>query len=232
MQRSQAAVELIVILAVALVILLSILAINASTMTSSQSQIEETKARTALGDIVNAAELVYQGGVGSKTRVFVTLPDNIDSTSVSGQSVEISLYTAGGLNKIHRTTDFFVSGDIPAEEGNHWIDVEARQNDVLIGVETAAVCGNDAAEGTEICDGTDLRGESCISQGYAGGVLGCLGDCSAYDTSGCTSVTTCQNACSALGFGSWQCRNSCSGGWANSAPEGDAYCSPQVCCCR
>ncbi len=93
-------------------------------------------------------------------------------------------------------------------------------------------CGNNIAEGTEICDGTDLRGESCISQGYAGGVLGCLGDCSAYDTSGCTSVTTCQNACSALGFGSWQCRNSCSGGWANSAPEGDAYCSPQVCCCR
>jgi hypothetical protein len=47
------------------------------------------------------------------------------------------------------------------------------------------VCGNDVIEGTEVCDGTDLNGEDCVSQGFDSGSLGCLGDCSGYDTSGC-----------------------------------------------
>jgi hypothetical protein len=49
------------------------------------------------------------------------------------------------------------------------------------------VCGNDVAEGTEVCDGSDLRGEGCISLGFNGGVLACDPGCAAYDTSNCTS---------------------------------------------
>ncbi len=48
-----------------------------------------------------------------------------------------------------------------------------------------AVCGNDIAEEGEICDGADLRGETCETQGFDGGTLGCLEDCSGFDTSGC-----------------------------------------------
>ena len=233
---SQAAVELIVILAAALVILLSIVIINSTTMTASSSQLEETKARSALDDIVNAAELVYQGGVGGKTRVFVTLPGNIASVNINNKLVEINLLTAGGLNNIHRTTDFAVSGSIPITEGNYWIDIESRAAYVLIGTEAAAFCGNNIAEGTEACDGTDLRGQTCVSQGYSGGTLACQPGCNVFDTSGCTTLTTCQQACSSLGFGSWMCRSSCGGSWRNPAPNGNAWCTAQqglpVCCCR
>jgi len=48
-------------------------------------------------------------------------------------------------------------------------------------------CGNDLIEGMETCDGTDLGGEDCISQGFDEGTLACLGDCSGFDTSGCNS---------------------------------------------
>jgi hypothetical protein len=38
----------------------------------------------------------------------------------------------------------------------------------------------------EACDGADLAGEDCVSQGFlGGGVLACLGDCSGLDTTGC-----------------------------------------------
>ena len=48
------------------------------------------------------------------------------------------------------------------------------------------VCGNDLVEPLETCDGTDLGGEDCVSQGFAaGGTLVCLGDCSGYDTGLC-----------------------------------------------
>ena len=56
-----------------------------------------------------------------------------------------------------------------------------------------AACGNDLAEGAEVCDGTDLVGESCVSQGFAGGALDCAADCSGFDTSGCGAGFVCQD---------------------------------------
>lgn len=46
-------------------------------------------------------------------------------------------------------------------------------------------CGNDAIEGDEICDGTDLAGQDCAMQGFDGGTLACNADCAGYDTTNC-----------------------------------------------
>lgn len=47
------------------------------------------------------------------------------------------------------------------------------------------VCGDGVAEGVEPCDGDDLLGQDCISLGATSGELGCAGNCSSLDTSGC-----------------------------------------------
>ncbi|UCE86744.1 MAG: SdiA-regulated domain-containing protein [Deltaproteobacteria bacterium] len=44
---------------------------------------------------------------------------------------------------------------------------------------TQSVCG-------EVCDGSDLGGESCTSQGFGSGSLACLGDCSDLDVALCS----------------------------------------------
>lgn len=49
------------------------------------------------------------------------------------------------------------------------------------------VCGNNVAEFWEECDGTDLRGKSCLDFGYSGGNLSCTSVCT-YDTFLCKSV--------------------------------------------
>jgi len=51
--------------------------------------------------------------------------------------------------------------------------------------EGCPVCGNDVAETAEVCDGMDLNGQSCTSQGFDSGSLLCKTDCSGYDTSNC-----------------------------------------------
>jgi hypothetical protein len=43
-----------------------------------------------------------------------------------------------------------------------------------------AMCGNSIAEDAEVCDGEDLRGETCVSQGYENGTMACLADCSGF----------------------------------------------------
>ncbi len=47
------------------------------------------------------------------------------------------------------------------------------------------VCGNGVIEAGEVCDGTDLGGQTCVSQGFSGGTLACNASCSAFDTSAC-----------------------------------------------
>ncbi len=60
------------------------------------------------------------------------------------------------------------------------------------GFDTAActgdpgVCGDGVIDAGEACDIGSLAGETCITQGFAGGALSCLGDCSGFDTTGCT----------------------------------------------
>ncbi len=46
-------------------------------------------------------------------------------------------------------------------------------------------CGNNVIEGTEQCDGTNLNGKTCITQGFTSGDLSCTDSC-LFDTSGCT----------------------------------------------
>lgn len=46
-------------------------------------------------------------------------------------------------------------------------------------------CGDGTAAEAEICDGADRRGESCATQGFSGGELGCLATCDGFDTSAC-----------------------------------------------
>jgi len=50
----------------------------------------------------------------------------------------------------------------------------------------SSVCGNGVKESGESCDGTDLAGASCTSQGYTGGTLSCNSSCN-FITSACTS---------------------------------------------
>ena len=54
------------------------------------------------------------------------------------------------------------------------------------------ICGNDAAEAGEACDGTDVRGMTCdmFIDGSTGDV-GCGSDCQAYDLSGCDGGPVC-----------------------------------------
>ena len=85
-------------------------------------------------------------------------------------------------------TDFgsFTHGELSCNDGDCTFDTSQ-----------CGTCGDGEAEGApgdphyETCDGSDLRGEDCISIGQAQGVLRCNGSCG-WDISGCVGGgTTC-----------------------------------------
>lgn len=53
----------------------------------------------------------------------------------------------------------------------------------------APSCGDDLREGAEVCDGADLAGQDCATQGFSGGSLGCNAACDGFDTAGCFTTT-------------------------------------------
>ena len=50
-------------------------------------------------------------------------------------------------------------------------------------------CGNGTIDPLELCDGAELDGETCDTQGFDGGDLACSADCTTFDTSGCNTIT-------------------------------------------
>jgi hypothetical protein len=52
------------------------------------------------------------------------------------------------------------------------------------------MCGDDVAAEGEVCDGADLKGQDCTTQGFAGGTLACNTDCDGFDTSGCEAAAS------------------------------------------
>lgn len=49
-------------------------------------------------------------------------------------------------------------------------------------------CGDGMRVGTEVCDGTNLNGQTCVTQGFAsGGTLTCNGTCTGFVTTACSA---------------------------------------------
>lgn len=94
---------------------------------------------------------------------------------------------------------YIISANPPA--GTHGFVVEdSAAGSVTVTVTVSFVCGNGVARGGEQCDGGDLAGQTCESQGFTGGTLSCSADCG-LDTSGCTTTTPDPNATSTPGGG-------------------------------
>lgn len=132
-KKSQAAVEIIIILAFILIILLALISLNQDLMDSFSGQLNANKAKITVNDLGDAAQQVYQQGVGAQTRVFVTIPKGVSSSSISDHTLRITLGEGGNKRDVYRNVDFQIAGNIPMQQGNHWITVKSRQGYVVIG---------------------------------------------------------------------------------------------------
>ncbi len=94
------------------------------------------------------------------------------------------------------------------------------------GCGSAQTCGNNVREGSEVCDGTDLGGSTCASQGCSGGgTLACNATCTAFVTSGCSGCPVCDNdgICES-GEDCSGCPNDCVSGSTSGAVCGNGLC--------
>lgn len=74
------------------------------------------------------------------------------------------------------------------DRGASW-DLGGYEFGTVEGSGPSPTCGNNVTESPEVCDGTDINSETCVTQGFSSGTLACLGNCSDYDTSACVAAS-------------------------------------------
>src|SRR3989344_3144376 len=65
----------------------------------------------------------------------------------------------------------------------------ASATTLTVTIQSAGICGNNVKESGESCDGSDLGGASCTSQGFSGGTLSCTASCT-FNTSSCSTASS------------------------------------------
>lgn len=126
--------------------------------------------------------------------------EKCDGTNFGGEDC-LSLGWAGGKLKCSDSCVIDTSGctEQPTEICDNDVDDDGDGAVDCVDLDCAAdpacgpMCGNAKVEPPEACDGNNLNGKTCASEGFVGGMLVCKSDCT-IDTSGCGTAEMCNNA--------------------------------------
>ncbi|MFH1971900.1 MAG: Ig-like domain-containing protein [archaeon] len=151
-KRGQASTEMLILIGMAVIVIGLLVVYSQTTLFSAKDQYKEEQARLAVEDITSTAEYIYQQGLGAKTRVYVTIPNNVAYTNVTSNYVSI---TFDNGNSVVSSVDFDVTGSLPENDGSYWIEIESQGNYVYISTNVSEIV-------VETCgDGTCSAGENC-----------------------------------------------------------------------
>ena len=113
--------------------------------------------------------------------------DDLSSSAVCGDSLVTHMEKCDGENLDGHTCETlgFGAGTLSCEL--NCLEFDTTECGASL------TCGNGIKDGSDVCDGDDLGGETCISRGYEDGTLKCLDNCAGFDTSQCGKSVTCGN---------------------------------------
>lgn len=130
--RGQTSVELMVLLVASLAILATIFTYASTHLSQLGAQQNLQTGQTSLNDLVNAANDVYNQGVGARKVVFIRVPEGIRSgnSGIAGKTVYWRVVDADLFARAHVN----LSGTLPLTPGGHYITIESKEGFVVLGV--------------------------------------------------------------------------------------------------
>ena len=124
-RKAQAAMEFMVIIGIALAILMTLVIFSYNWTLNSRESLAISTAENSIAKIVAAADLVYSQGYPAKTKVLVQLPYNLQQVKNQNSSIIFVLTSAGGTTDVFASSMAPLQGNITAQPGNYYIDVES-----------------------------------------------------------------------------------------------------------
>lgn len=124
-RRGQVGMEYLMIMGFVFVILIPTLAVYFLYHQNAQDEIASTQLRAIATKITDAAETVYYLGEPTQTRLTVTLPGAVRSSTVQGREIVFTLTTSSGTAEVVAVSAVNMTGSLPQERGTYRITVAA-----------------------------------------------------------------------------------------------------------
>jgi hypothetical protein len=126
-KRAQAAVEWIVIMSVAILVLAIMLSMNEDNYLFFKNSVKASQAKAAVSDIKNAVDFVYSQGQDARTRLRITIPSSTNLTVATlaggGGQIQARVWVSGKPQDFDAFTDANLSGVLPQTGGGYCVDV-------------------------------------------------------------------------------------------------------------
>ncbi|MCX6767416.1 MAG: hypothetical protein NTY90_01635 [Candidatus Micrarchaeota archaeon] len=136
--KAQTAVELLVILAAGLIVIGILFVSSYERLAGSQASLSVSQAQAAANDLANAADTVWFEGAGAKKNVYIELPNAINYSLVSGNTVLFRVAVPSGLTDAVAKSTAPLFGSVTAKPGAQLVSVYATESAVVIGMQSLA----------------------------------------------------------------------------------------------
>jgi len=139
--RAQAAVEVLILLAIGMAVLALIMSAAQERLTSSDTVLRAQQSQSAANSIARAADEVYSQGVGSRRSIDLIIPEGIVGASLVNRTILLRLAQAGGQSDITARTAEDVYGSLPGVPGRYtiWITAEEQRVQIRAGLQDLAL---------------------------------------------------------------------------------------------
>ncbi|MEM3555709.1 MAG: hypothetical protein QXF56_03270 [Candidatus Micrarchaeia archaeon] len=135
--KGQAAVELLIVASLMMFVLFLLFQFGETNITQSTSIAQLSEARNTVDKLAEAATEVHNEGVGARRRVYITIPDRVDSSRViiENSTITIGVYAGDGVTDVSSRVNFPVrmGGNFPTTPGSYWVWVVGREGYIQIG---------------------------------------------------------------------------------------------------
>jgi len=138
MRKAQTAVELTVIASAIMLVLFLLFEFGQTKINENTSITQVSEARNTVDRLAKAAIEVNIEGVGARRKIYVTIPDRVNSSRVliGNGTITIGVYVGNGTTDVNSQQLGFTikqGGYFPNTTGSYWVWVISREGYVQIG---------------------------------------------------------------------------------------------------
>jgi uncharacterized protein (UPF0333 family) len=132
--KSQVAVEYLIIVSVAFMILIPTILYLNQTFTGYNDDNKLSKASETVKKIGQTADWVYSQGPPAKQTIEIFIPKDLEEISLNNKTVLFKVRTSAGVSDVFYESVAPLNGTLPSNSGYYFISLTAFQNYVNISV--------------------------------------------------------------------------------------------------